>query len=109
MVLHLAVIVKPSRREGKEEAKTMSSGRELELHKPLNLLPWSKALELSSAKIVNLALTLAMWSIFQADNPPNNVKTSTCSYLYGRYTYVGKDTKYTRGSIKSYKQNIMEY
>jgi hypothetical protein len=32
MVLNLAVITKPSRKEGKEEAKTTSSGREPKLH-----------------------------------------------------------------------------
>jgi hypothetical protein len=39
MMLHLAIITKPFRREGREEAKTTSSGRELELYKPLNFLP----------------------------------------------------------------------
>jgi hypothetical protein len=110
MVLHFTITAKPSRRESRDEAKTTSSGREPELYKPLSLLPWSKALELISAKTVNLALTFRPCEVYsRLIIPPNRVKTGTCSCLSRCCTYVGKDEKYNGGLVKSYKQNIMEY
>jgi hypothetical protein len=110
MMLHLAIITKPFRREGREEAKTTSSGRELELYKPLNFLPWSKVLEVISAKTLNLALTFRPCEVYSRPiTPPNSIKIGTCSCLSECYTYIEKDEKYSGRSVKSCKQNIMEY
>jgi hypothetical protein len=110
MVLYLVDIAKPSRREGKDKAKTMSSTREPKLHNPLGLLQRSKALELSSAKTVNLALTFWPYEVYSKPiTPPNSIKTSTYSCLCGRYTYSGEDEKYSGRSIKSWEQDILEY
>jgi hypothetical protein len=110
MVLYLVDIAKPSRREGKDKAKTMSSTREPKLHNPLGLLQRSKALELSSAKTVNLALTFWPCEVYSMPiTPSNSVKTGTCSYLRGCYTYAREEEKYSGRTVKSWEHNILEY
>jgi hypothetical protein len=84
--------------------------RELELYKPLNFLPWSKVLEVISAKTLNLALTFRPCEVYSRPiTPPNSIKIGTCSCLSECYTYIEKDEKYSGRSVKSCKQNIMEY